>query len=113
MKLLVKIYYCNDEGEKFFGYGPYLLLKEVQKTNSLRQAALNLNMAYTKALKLITAAEKQFNCVLIERIKGGKGGGGSRITIKAEELIKEYEKLKTDIDEYSNTRFNELFEKRK
>ncbi len=109
MKALVKIYYCSNDGEKFFGYGPCLLLKQVQKTGSLRKAAINMNMAYTKALKLIKAAESNLGTKLIITSTGGKGGGGSEITKQAEVLIEQYEKFKCDVDAYTKCRFEELF----
>ncbi len=109
MKALVKIYYCMNDGEKFFGYGPCLLLREVEKTGSLRKAAINMNMAYTKALKLIKTAESALEEKLIVSNTGGKNGGGSQITKQAEVLIEEYEKFKQDVDTYAKCRFEELF----
>ncbi len=109
MKPLVKTYLCNSDSEKFFGFGPYLLLKETEKTGSLRKAATSMDMAYTKALKLIKTAEINLNFKLIETTTGGKGGGGSILTKEATELILNYEQFKREIDEYTQIRFRELF----
>ena len=53
MKAVTKITFMNDDGEKFFGEGPATLLREIDKTGSLRAAAISMGMAYTKALKLM------------------------------------------------------------
>lgn len=53
MKAVTKIIFLDDEGEKFFGEGPARLMHAIEETGSLRAAAISMNMAYTKALKLI------------------------------------------------------------
>ena len=57
MKAVTKIIFLDDEGEKFFGEGPARLMHAIEETGSLRAAAISMNMAYTKALKLIRNAE--------------------------------------------------------
>ena len=57
MRAVTKITFLNDQGEKFFGEGPYRLLRGVEETGSLRAAAASMEMAYTKALKLLQNAE--------------------------------------------------------
>ena len=50
MQAVTKIYFLNDNGEKFFGEGPCRLLRLVEQTGSLRAAAAAMEMAYSKAL---------------------------------------------------------------
>ncbi len=88
---MTRVYLLNDAGEKAFGEGPYRLLRAVEKTGSLRAAAASMNMAYTKALKLLRRAEEGAGCALTERSAGGKAGGGSRLTAEGKELLKNYE----------------------
>ena len=40
MKPVTKILITDDEGNKFFGEGPLRLLRSVERTGSLRSAAL-------------------------------------------------------------------------
>ena len=47
MKLAYKVW-LDNEG-KAFGEGPYRLLKLVEKTGSLHQAAMEMKMSYRKA----------------------------------------------------------------
>ena len=57
MKIRMDLRLCTDEGERFFGEGPYQLLRCIERCGSLRSAAQEMNMAYTKAFHLIRHAE--------------------------------------------------------
>ena len=39
MKITTKVLFLDDDGQRFFGDGPYQLLLGLEKTGSLRQAA--------------------------------------------------------------------------
>ena len=58
MKITTKVLFLDDDGQRFFGDGPYQLLLGLEKTGSLRQAAAEMGMAYSKALRLVKQAEK-------------------------------------------------------
>ena len=91
MRTVTRIVFLNDAGEKFFGEGPYRLLSAVEETGSLRGAALSMNMAYSKALKLLNNAEAALGFPLTTRSTGGKDGGGSVLTPQGKEWLKKYE----------------------
>lgn len=91
MKAVTRITFLDDRGEKFFGEGPARLLRGVEETGSLRAAAMAMEMAYTKALKLIRNAEAALGYPLITRSVGGKDGGGSTLTIEGKEWLQRYE----------------------
>ena len=94
MKAITKIIFLNDQGEKFFGEGPARVLRGVEKTGSLRAAAGEMNMAYTKALRLMKHAEAALGLALIDRVAGGKDGGGSRLTAMGKEWLCRYEQYR-------------------
>ena len=79
-----------DHHGKAFGEGPYQLLKRVEKTNSLHEAAHQMGMAYSKAWKLIQTMEKRLGFALLDKKIGGLSGGGSQVTSKGKELMKRY-----------------------
>lgn len=91
MKAVTKLYFLDDENEKFFGEGPCMLLHAVEEKGSLRAAAISLGMAYTKAFKIINNAEKALGFALTVRAVGGKQGGGSVLTEEGKEWLKRYE----------------------
>ena len=91
MKAVTRVPFLDDRGEKVFGEGPARLLLTVDKTGSLRAAAMSMGMAYTKALKLIKNAETALGYPVITRSTGGKDGGGSRLTPEGKEWLQRYE----------------------
>lgn len=91
MKARTRIIFVNDDNEKFFGEGPYRLLRGIEKTGSLRAAAMEMGMSYTKALKLIDNAEKELGFSFTTRIVGGKSGGGSYLTEEGKAWVTKYE----------------------
>ena len=91
MKPITKIIFLDDKGEKFFGDGPARLLRAVEETGSLRAAAMSMDMAYTKALKLMSHAESALGFPLTTRAAGGRSGGGSTLTPEGKEWLTRYE----------------------
>ena len=91
MKPDLRVYLLDDDNQKFFGEGPYRLLRAVEETGSLRAAALSMDMAYTKALKMLRHAEQAVGSSLTTRSAGGRDGGGSRLTPEGKELLTRYE----------------------
>jgi molybdate transport system regulatory protein len=87
-----------DNKGKAFGEGPYELLKRVEQTQSLHQAANQLGMSYSKAWKLIGTMEKRLGFTLIERKVGGHSGGGSQVTPKTRDLMNHYEQFRKDVE---------------
>ena len=91
MRAATKITFYDDEGQKFFGEGPCQLLRGIEETGSLRAAALSMEMAYSKAMRLLKNAEKALGFPLTMRTTGGSGGGGSVLTPEGKEWLTRYE----------------------
>lgn len=91
MKPVTKITFTDDNGIKFFGEGPCRLLRRVEKTGSLRAAAMEMEMAYSKASKILKQAEESLGFPLTTRSAGGKDGGGSRLTPEGKRWLQQYE----------------------
>ena len=98
MKLQTQIQFCDDQGDKVFGEGPYRLLCAIRQSGSLRAAALDMGMAYTKAFNMLKRAEHSCGFPLCQRSIGGQGGGGSKLTAEAEELMSRYEEFRESCD---------------
>lgn len=91
MKVRTRIVFLDDRGEKFFGEGPCRLLRGVAETGSLHAAAASMDMAYTKALRLLKRAEQTLGFPLTQRSAGGKHGGGSCLSPQGKEWLGRYE----------------------
>lgn len=109
MEPKTRLYISDSEGRRFFGKGPYLLLRKIEELGSLRTAAASMNMSYTKAIGIISRAEKALGFPLTEKTTGGKGGGGSRLTEKAQNFLSAFSRCSAACEENNKNIFNECF----
>lgn len=114
-RIRVKVAYkiWLDNHGKAFGEGPHELLKQVEHTNSLHQAAHQMGMSYSKAWKLILTMEKRLGFALLVRKVGGLSGGGSQITPQAKNLIKHYGLFRKDVEKVMQKIYKRHFSKLK
>jgi len=68
------------------------LLEAVDDAGSINAAATELGRSYSRAQQRIVALEDAFGD-LVERKRGGSGGGGSRLTDRARSLLARYDRL--------------------
>jgi molybdate transport system regulatory protein len=97
LKIAYKIWL--DHHGKAFGDGPHELLKRVEQTNSLHEAARQMGMSYSKAWKLIQMMEKRLGFTLLEKKIGGLSGGGSRVTLRGNRFLKRYDQFRKEAAE--------------
>lgn len=84
--------------EYFFGPGVYQLLRRVEKYGSIRQAAAEINLSYTKACKMLKRAEEGSSIVFLERKAGGKTGGMSVLTKEGLDYLDKYQQMLEETD---------------
>jgi molybdate transport repressor ModE-like protein len=82
--------------EKVFGPGVAELLETVRETHSLRSAAIRMDMAYSKAWKVIKEAERGFGFALLDSATGGRQGGGAALTAEAETLLTRFRMFESE-----------------
>lgn len=97
LKINYKVWLEKD-GEIIIGQGRELLLRYIQETGSIHQAAKKLNINYRKALYYIRGMEERLGKKLVESYRGGAKRGGSTLTEDAKELLAEYERIIKSID---------------
>ena len=95
--------------EKCFGPGVAALLTLVKTCHSLRAAAMEMGMAYSKAWRIIRTAEAVFGCKLLSSTIGGAHGGGAVLTPEAERLLAAYEAYCADVGTYAQGKFEDAF----
>ena len=76
--------------EKCFGPGVAMLLERVERLRSLRSAAMDMDMAYSKAWTILRNAERQLGFKLISSTTGGRHGGGAVLTAEGERMLAAY-----------------------
>ncbi len=99
----------NAEHELLFGKGKTEILELIEQEGSIAKAAEKLEMSYKKAWTHIKILQKNIADELVVPQKGGAGKGGTTLTPKALELVRNYSQLQKDIEEFANRRFLELF----
>lgn len=82
----------------FWGPGVAQLLHYIVQHKSLRAAAQQMNMSYSKAWKIIHEAEDALGFPLIATISGGAKGGGSYLTAQGENLLRAYDTMVAELE---------------
>ena len=107
LKLTIRLY--TDDNRRCFGPGIATLLERVRDHHSLRAAASSMEMAYSKAWRIIRTAEEVFGCKMLDSTTGGRNGGGASLTPEAERLLAAYRAYQADVERCSRERFEEAF----
>ena len=95
--------------EKCFGPGIAALLHRVQELHSLRAAAMEMEMAYSKAWTVIKNSENALGFKLLASTTGGKHGGGAALTPEGQALLSAYDQFCAELREYGDKLFAEKF----
>ena len=99
-----------QNGQRFFGPGVAELLERVREHRSLRAAAASMEMAYSKAWRIIHEAEEGFGFRLLDSTIGGRHGGGAVPDAGGRAAFQRiYRRFEADIFAYSQARFQEIF----
>ena len=107
LKVTLRIY--SDDDQRCFGPGIATLLQRVREHHSLRAGAASMEMAYSKAWRIIRTAEAVFGCKLLSSTIGGPHGGGAVLTPEAERLLDAYESYCADVGAYAKAQFEAAF----
>lgn len=94
---------------KCFGPGIAMLLLRVKKLHSLRSAAMDMNMAYSKAWTILREAERGLGFPLLHSTTGGRHGGGAVLTEDGERLLEAYEAYEREMKEQGQALFEKYF----
>lgn len=96
-----KVWLETDEGH-VFGPGVYSLLRKVDETGTLKEAAESLGMSYRYAWGLVKKAEEKLGQPLLKAHKGGRsGGGGAELTEVGRQFLDEFSRLEAVVSKLS------------
>lgn len=77
------------------GPGKVDLLEAIERAGSISAGARELGLSYRRAWDLVDTMNHCFKQLLVERIKGGKGGGGAQLTDQGRRVLKLYRTMET------------------
>jgi molybdate transport system regulatory protein len=87
-------------GENFGGPGRIGLLAKIAECGSISQAAKSIKMSYKAAWDAIDSMNNLSGQPLVERVSGGKGGGGTRLTRRGEQLVESFKIIEREHREF-------------
>ena len=93
-----RLWLSTKNGKGILGEGRINLLKEIDRTGSLKSAAETIKISYRKAWGNIKEAEELLGFKLVEKQRGGRNGGNSELTEEGKQLLAAYDELKADFD---------------
>jgi molybdate transport system regulatory protein len=79
------------------GPGKIALLEHIGTGGSLSQAARELGMSYRRAWQLLESLNSCFRERVVQSAKGGRGGGGARLTPFGRLLIRVYREFDAEV----------------
>jgi len=94
-----KLWFVREDGEFVFGLGTMRLFAAIDQRGSISAAARELGMSYRYALERITVVEKRLGRSLVERTRGGKEGGGAKLTAYGYELLGDYQGMEGSLNQ--------------
>ena len=110
MQLKVKIWLGDEKEHGFLGEGRYRLLREIGRVGSLAQAAQKMGISYRKAWGDVRAVERWLGFELIERHRGGSGGGASTLNERGKKLLEAYGRVQANLHKQAHRQFKEKLE---
>ncbi len=92
--------WLDRDGSTFLGTGRVILLERIREHGSIAKAARSMEMSYKHAWDLVDSINRQAVTPLVITSKGGKGGGGTRLTPEGEEAVTAFRKLQKRFQKY-------------
>lgn len=96
----VRVWIEESEGA-FLGIGKIWLLENIRKTGSITNAAKEMKMAYRQAWQLVEEMNQRAESPLVEKLLGGKGGGGAKLTEAGEKAIIVFYEIEKRIKDFA------------
>lgn len=96
--------------ERNFGPGVAELMVRVRELGSLAGACQEMEMAYSKAWKIIKKAESDLGFCLMEGKRGGENGGNTVLTELGEDFMERYLGFEKELKRISEELFYKYFQ---
>jgi len=87
------------KGTPLLGKGGADILEAIKKEKSISKAAKKVRMSYRYVWNYLAKMNKTLGEPIIETFKGGKTGGGAKLTRLGEMLLKEYKRVEDYVGE--------------
>ena len=109
INLKLKIY-LEDSRDKFMGIGVLWFLRKMEENLSLRAAAAELGISYSKAFRMVENLESALGMKVLDRRKGGSSRGGASLTDFGRAFIALYDDFQRECKEIIQPRYGKFCE---
>ena len=89
MELTGVLWFHKDE-QKFLGGDRIALLEKIDEVGSITKAAKAVGISYKNAWDLVNMINNLAEKPLVDRLTGGKGGGGTTLTEYGKQVVRQY-----------------------
>lgn len=100
-----KLWLTSQTHQSPFGDGKWRLLKAIDQTGSLKAATELLGISYRKAWGDLKNVQTLLGADLIEKHRGGKQGGTTRLTPLGKQWLDAYTNFRSEIDTAMTTAY--------
>ena len=110
MDLKVKLSLVDTSDSPFMGIGLVWLLQGIERLNSIRKAAEEMDLSYVKALAMINRLEEGLGKKVVNRERGGKSGGGTTLTSFGAKFVRLYNRFQLSVKRRTGEKFRRFQE---
>jgi len=86
------------DGKRLIGQGRATLLRLIQDTSSINAAAREMGISFRRAWSMVRDMEETIGSPLVDKKRGGVGGGEARLTPVAFRLLERYESIRRQFE---------------
>lgn len=87
----------NEDGNILLNRERVTLLRCIQRGGSLLLASREMGMSYNKTWKMIAEMNKATHSAMVEKVRGGRGGGGATLTSFGKLILAEYDYIEHQV----------------
>lgn len=90
------------------GPGKIDLLEAIAEKGSISSAARKMGLSYRRAWQMVHTVNDCFKSPLVESAKGGKGGGGAKITPLGQRVMQLYRAMESKAEKSTQAEWKSL-----
>ena len=99
--------YAGDD--RFFGPGTRELLSGIRRTGSVQQACTDMGLSYSKGRHMIRHMESALQTTLVDRTRGGAGGGSAKLTPAGDYLLDQFAAYEACVKRFAQHQLSQFF----
>ncbi|NJD90873.1 MAG: LysR family transcriptional regulator [Geobacter sp.] len=92
--------WLNRAEQKFLGIDRIALLEKIDELGSITRAAKAVGISYKTAWDTVNLINNMAEKPLVERLTGGKGGGGTKLTSAGKEIVSQFRIIQEEHRKY-------------